>query len=102
MLATEVGGKIPNKQLVFCPDTALLTIPLDSNNFVIITTATTAKLDEMAKFGLKLDCVTLYNLDGGGSTSLWFRGALSGKGTQVQSSSRSVADALYFVSTEKK
>lgn len=75
---------------------------VDENNFVIITTESTAKLNDVANMGLKLDCVSLYNLAGGPSTSLWFRGAQSGKGTQVKASSRGVSDALYFISTEQK
>ena len=71
---------------------------IDENNYVIIVTASAAKLTEMANFGLTLDCNFLYNLDGGGSSTLWFRNAKSGKGTQVKSSSRGVGDALYFTS----
>lgn len=69
---------------------------IDENNFVIITTASTAKLTQLTDFGLSLHCQLLYNLDGGGSTTLWFRKGGSGKGTQVKSSTRGVGDALYF------
>ncbi len=71
---------------------------IDENNFVIITTASTAKLSEIRNLGLSIGCKTLYNLDGGGSTTLWFRNAKKGKGTQIKSSSRGVGDTLYFTS----
>lgn len=73
---------------------------IDSNNYVIITAKDSATLNEIATLGVKLGCQILYNLDGGGSTTLWFRGKLTGKGTQVMKSGRAVADALCFVSLE--
>ncbi len=71
---------------------------VDENNFIIIATQGSAKLSTLASFGLKLDCNLLFNLDGGGSTSLWFRGKTSGAGKKVKGCSRKVADALYFTS----
>lgn len=73
---------------------------VDENNFIIITAHGNSNLNDMTSIGLKLDCKLLFNLDGGGSTSLWFRNGRSGKGTQVKSSSRAVGDALCFVSNE--
>ena len=73
---------------------------IDSNNYVIITTKSKATLNEIATLGVRLGCQILYNLDGGGSTTLWFRGKLTGNGTQVMKSGRAVADALCFVSLE--
>jgi len=76
---------------------------IDANNFIIIETAgsSTAKLSEIADFGIKLGCNLLYNLDGGGSSSLWFRNGTTGNGTQVKSSSRGVGDTLYFISLKQ-
>lgn len=71
---------------------------IDANNFVIISTRTSAKLTTIANFGVKLGCNLLYNFDGGGSSSLWFRNGTTGNGAFVKNSSRPVGDALYFVS----
>ena len=70
---------------------------VDENNFVILSTKKEAKTDAAQKLGLKLGCTFLYNADGGGSTTLWFRNKKSGKGTQVKSSGRKLPDTLYFV-----
>ena len=71
---------------------------IDSNNFVIVSTVQPATLDEMADFGVSLGCNLMYNLDGGGSSSLWFRNSTSGYGAQVKASEREVGDALCFTS----
>jgi exopolysaccharide biosynthesis protein len=71
---------------------------IDSNNYVIIAAKSTSTLNNAAKLGVKLDCKMLYNLDGGGSSTMWFRGDTSGKGKMIKSSSRPVGDALYFTS----
>lgn len=73
---------------------------VDSNNYVIIAAKSQSTLNDAAKLGISLDCKMLYNLDGGGSSTVWFRNATSGQGTQIKSSSRAVGDALYFISTK--
>lgn len=73
---------------------------VDENNFIIISSKSgkTATLNQGVKVGQKYECKLLFNFDGGGSSTLWYRGKTSGKGEQLKSSSRSVADALYFKS----
>ena len=73
---------------------------IDAHNYVILSTKATAKTGAAQKLGLKLGCKLLYNADGGGSTTLWFRAKKTGKGTQIKSSGRKLPDTLYFV-TEK-
>ena len=69
---------------------------IDENNYVILSTKVISSLNECAAMGKKLDCQMLYNLDGGGSTTLWFRKATSGTGKELKTTGRSVGDALYF------
>lgn len=71
---------------------------VDSNNFIILSTKNQSSLNECASMGLKLDCNMLYNMDGGGSTTLWFRAGTSGNGKQIRETKRAVGDALYFTS----
>ncbi len=71
---------------------------IDANNFVIVSTVSPTTLDEIAGFGVSLGCNLMYNLDGGGSSSLWFRNSTTGSGTQVKASTREVGDALCFIS----
>lgn len=73
---------------------------VDENNYIIITSKSgkNATLNEITNLGLQLKCKFLYNFDGGGSSSLWFRNTKSGVGTNIKGS-RAVADALCFVST---
>lgn len=77
---------------------------VDENNFIILTAKSKKSLNQAAKIGKKLDCKFLYNFDGGGSASLWFRKGTSGKGALVNKSGngRSVADALCFVTIDEK
>ena len=70
---------------------------MDSNNYIILSTKGEEKTDAAQALGLKLGANFLYNADGGGSTTLWFREKTSGKGTQIKSSGRKLPDTLYFV-----
>ena len=74
---------------------------IDENNYVIITTRKEVKTKAVQTFGKQLGCRLLYNLDGGGSTALWFRGNITGKGKMIRNSSRGAPDTLYFVSAKK-
>ena len=69
---------------------------MDTNNFIIITTRVKSTYKKARQLGLKLGCDLLYNIDGGGSTSLWFRNGNTGKGTAVFGGGRPVGDAIYF------
>ena len=69
---------------------------VDSNNYIFIVGK--KSLNQLASLGLKLHCNTLYNCDGGGSSSMWFRGKKSGNGSYVKSSSRRIEDVIYFKS----
>lgn len=69
---------------------------MDSNNFVIITTRVYSTYKNARELGLQLGCKLLYNVDGGGSTSLWFRNGSTGTGTAVYGGGRQVGDAIYF------
>lgn len=71
---------------------------IDANNYVIIAAKSQSTLNNAAKLGIELDCKMLYNLDGGGSSTVWFRNSTSGKGEHIKASSRAVGDALYFTS----
>ena len=71
---------------------------IDSNNYIILSSKAEVSLNQCATMGKKLDCNMLYNLDGGGSTTLWFRDKTSGEGELVRNSSRPVGDAVYFTS----
>ena len=51
-------------------------------------------LNELQQIFLNLGCKTAYNLDGGGSTSLYFQGKLIN--TPSDGSERSVVDMIYF------
>ena len=73
---------------------------MDENNYVILTARKTMRTKAVQNFGLKLGCKLLYNLDGGGSTALWFRGKASGKGKLVRSSDRGAPDTIYFVTAK--
>ncbi len=73
---------------------------LDDNRYVIIVVegrmegADGMTLEEVQQIFLNLGCKTAYNLDGGGSTSLYFQGKLIN--TPSDGSERSVVDMIYF------
>ena len=69
---------------------------VDSNNYIMIVGY--KSLDQLAGIGVKLHCQLLYNCDGGGSSSMWFRGKLSGSGSYVKKSNRGIEDVIYFTS----
>jgi len=71
---------------------------VDENNFIILNTINQDTLDNAAEFGLRLNCNLLYNLDGGGSSTLWIRNGIFGAGTQITAYHRQVGDAIYFSS----
>ncbi len=76
---------------------------IDKNNFVIITnTNSTSNRSEgfnfkdLADYMVSLNCRTGYNLDGGGSTNFYYKKNNSNL-YSIVTTSRSVADILYFV-----
>lgn len=88
----------PRKAYTGNPRQATVVGQIDENNFILITPKSTAALNNITSFGLKMGCKFLYNMDGGGSSTLWFRNGITGNGVQVRKSDRKVGDALYFVS----
>ena len=69
---------------------------MDSNNYVLLSARKPKLYDEVTDLGVKLGCPLLYNCDGGGSATLWFRGTYLLAGEDPP---RKVADALYFTSS---
>lgn len=73
---------------------------LDDNRYVIVVAegrmegADGMTLGELQQLFLNLGCKTAYNLDGGGSTTLYFQGKLIN--TPSDGSERSVVDMIYF------
>ena len=73
---------------------------LDDNRYVIVVAegrmegADGMTLGELQQSFLNLGCKTAYNLDGGGSTTLYFQGKLIN--TPSDGSERSVVDMIYF------
>ena len=93
------------------PDVRQALCQIDRNNFAIVTTLTSNndsnKLNQndrnngfshkgMAKKMEELNCREAYNLDGGGSVSLYYKTS-SSQINNIRSSSRKVTDILYFV-----
>lgn len=68
---------------------------IDKNNFVIISTVDLS-MDFIANKMISLGCHTGFNLDGGGSVNLFYKGNNNGIVT-LREVSRRVADVLYFV-----
>ena len=73
---------------------------LDDNRYVIVVAegrmdgADGMTLGELQQLFLNLGCTTAYNLDGGGSSTLYFQGKLIN--TPSDGSERSVVDMIYF------
>lgn len=73
---------------------------LDDNRYVIVVAEGRMEgtdgmtLGELQQLFLNLGCKTAYNLDGGGSTTLYFQGKLIN--TPSDGSERSVVDMIYF------
>ncbi|MDE5977759.1 MAG: phosphodiester glycosidase family protein [Turicibacter sp.] len=73
---------------------------LDDNRYILLIVegrmdgADGMTLKELQEIFLNLGCTTAYNLDGGGSTSLYFKGRLIN--TPSDGSERSVVDMIYF------
>ncbi|MDO5793358.1 MAG: phosphodiester glycosidase family protein [Turicibacter sp.] len=73
---------------------------LDDNRYVIVVAegrmegADGMTLGELQQLFLNLGCKTAYNLDGGGSTTLYFQGKLIN--TPSDGNERSVVDMIYF------
>ena len=75
---------------------------LDKNNFVFLTNISSNRsiglsFSKMADIFNSMGCVYGVNLDGGGSTSLYYKDRGTNNATEVRGSSRPVADMLYFV-----
>lgn len=73
---------------------------IDRNNFVIITNITSRSagwnFKDLSNYMVSLNCRTGFNLDGGGSINLYYKKNSSGL-SYVTTSSRKIADILYFV-----
>lgn len=73
---------------------------LDDNRYLLVVVegrmegADGMTLGELQQLFLKLGCKTAYNLDGGGSTTLYFQGKVIN--TPSDGSERSVVDMIYF------
>ena len=79
---------------------------IDGNNYVMYTSITTAGFDQVAQVFVNIGCKTAFNLDGGGSTSLFIKRPNSTYATKVKCSDgsnhdtcRSIVEGIYF--TEK-
>ena len=75
---------------------------LDKNNFVLLTNISSNRgiglsFSKMADIFNAMGCIYGVNLDGGGSTSLYYKDRGTNTATEVRGSSRPVADMLYFV-----
>ena len=77
---------------------------INSNNYVMLTVFTDSfGLVDMANILKPLGCQTAFNLDGGGSTSLFYKDANSTTSTKVKCSDgageycRSIVEGIYFV-----
>ena len=76
---------------------------IDRNNFVIITNTNGTgnrgvgfNFKNLAEYFVNLNCRTAYNLDGGGSTNYYYK-KNSAQIKSVVTTSRRIADILYFV-----
>ena len=75
---------------------------LNKNNFIFLTNISSNRsiglsFSGMADIFNSMGCVYGVNLDGGGSTSLYYKDKGTNKATALRSSGRPVADMLYFV-----
>ena len=76
---------------------------IDANHFIIIVVDGRTNLsqgmttDELAQIFKSLGCTSAYNLDGGGSSTMWFQGEVINNPTDGKSAGeRKVSDILYF------
>ena len=60
--------------------------------------STGLSLLELAELMKELDCVTAYNLDGGGSATMWFNGKVLNRPTTYGDTieERSISDIVYI------
>lgn len=92
------GKPLEIKDTSYHPRTAIG--QLDDNRYVLLVAegrmegAKGMSLQEAQQIFLNLGCETAYNLDGGGSTSLYFQGKLIN--TPSDGNERSVVDMIYF------
>ncbi len=77
---------------------------VNSNNYIMFTTIYNACYADMADLLVKLGCKTAFNLDGGGSTSLFYKKPGQTSATKVKcsdgsnhSTCRSIVEGIYFV-----
>ena len=75
---------------------------IDKNNFVFLTNISSNRaiglsFSKMADIFNSMGCIYGVNLDGGGSTSLYYKNRGTDKATAVRASSRADADMVYFV-----
>ncbi len=82
----------PNIRQGFCQ--------IDKNNFVFITNndgnrSAGFSFKKMAEYMVSLRCITGFNLDGGGSTTLLFKNSDNNIIT-LTGNTRAIADVIYF------
>ena len=77
---------------------------VNSNNYVMLTTQSNFNYRNMADVFLGLGCKQAHNLDGGGSTSLFYKKPGSSQANQVicsdgssHTACRSIVEGIYFV-----
>lgn len=77
---------------------------VNSNNYIMLTTMYNMTIGELGPIFVKLGCQTAFNLDGGGSTSLFYKKAGTSTSTKIKCSDgtnggtcRSIIEGIYFV-----
>lgn len=92
------GNPVPLTDNSYHPRTAIG--QLDHNRYILLVVegrmegAKGMSLQDLQQIFLNLGCQTAYNLDGGGSTSLYFQGKLIN--TPSDGNERAVVDMIYF------
>ena len=77
---------------------------INTNNYVVLTSITAKRLSEVSTILQKIGCKTAFNLDGGGSISMFYKQSNTTSVTKVKCSDgsshntcRSVVDGIYFI-----
>ena len=77
---------------------------INTNNYVVLTTINSKRLSEVSTILKNIGCKTAFNLDGGGSTSMFYKPSNTKTVTKVKCSDgsshntcRSVVDGIYFI-----
>ena len=77
---------------------------VNSNNYIMLTATGSMKIDDVGDIFATLGCQTAFNLDGGGSTSLFIKNPGASTATKIVCSDgsthtacRSIVEGIYFV-----